>query len=174
MLVLPEETRNYIPKLQALKNIVANPGAFNIELEPVPNRPYFATVANARDIDVNVAAKLAGMPLEEFLALNPAHNQPLMSKSAPAGIVVPVERVESFVSELAAYDKSLTRQKPANARARKKLTLKPAPVSYRVKAGDTLAQIALDLSVSETQLKTWNPLAKTGVRAGQELFAHPN
>ena len=174
MLVLPEETRNYIPKLQALKNIVANPGAFNIELEPVPNRPYFATVANARDIDVNVAAKLAGMPLEEFLALNPAHNQPLMSKSAPAGIVVPVERVESFVSKLAAYDESLTRQKPANARARKKLTLKPAPVSYRVKAGDTLAQIALDLSVSETQLKTWNPLAKTGVRAGQELFAHPN
>src|ERR1039457_235640 len=97
MLVLPEETRNYIPKLQALKNIVANPGAFNIELEPVPNRPYFATVASARDIDVNVAAKLADVPLEEFLALNPAHNQPLISKSAPAGIVVPVETVEAFV-----------------------------------------------------------------------------
>ena len=173
MLVLPEETRNYIPKLQALKNIVANPGAFNIELEPVPNRPYFATVASARDIDVNVAAKLADVPLEEFLALNPAHNQPLISKSAPAWIVVPIERVESFVSKLAAYDKSLTRQKPANARARKKVSLK-APVSYRVKAGDTLARIALELSVSESQLKTWNPLAKTGVRAGQELFAHPN
>jgi len=60
-----------------------------------------------------------------------------------------------------------------SARARKKVSLK-APVSYRVKAGDTLARIALELSVSESQLKTWNPLAKTGVRAGQELFAHPN
>jgi membrane-bound lytic murein transglycosylase D len=126
MLTLPDETRNYIPKLQALKNIVSNPGAFKLELEPVPNRPYFATVASARDIDVNVAARLAGMPLEEFLALNPAHKQALISKSAPAGIVVPVDRVESFVSKLEAYDKSQTRHKPANARAPKKLALRLA------------------------------------------------
>jgi membrane-bound lytic murein transglycosylase D len=173
MLVLPEETRNYIPKLQALKNIVANPGAFRLELEPVPNRPYFATVASARDIDVNVAAKLADMPLDEFLALNPAHNQPLMSKGTPAQIVLPVDRVESFVSKLAAYNKSLTRQKPAVARAPKKVSL-TAPARYRVKAGATLSQIALELSVSETQRKTWNALARTGVPAGQELLARPN
>jgi membrane-bound lytic murein transglycosylase D len=125
-LTLPEETRNYIPKLQALKNIVSNPGAFKLDLEPVPNQPYFATVASARDIDVKVAAKLADMPLEEFLALNPAHKQPLISKSAPARIVVPVDRVESFVSKLEAYDKSLTRKKPANARAPKTLALRLA------------------------------------------------
>lgn len=111
-LVLPEETRNYIPKLQALKNIFANPGAFNIELEPVPNRPYFTTVASARDIDINVAAKLAEVSLEEFLALNPAHKQPRISKSAPARIVIPAARVESFTSKLADYDQSRTRQKP--------------------------------------------------------------
>jgi membrane-bound lytic murein transglycosylase D len=66
------------------------------------------------------------MTLEEFLALNPAHNQPLISRSAPARIVVPVDRVESFISNLEAYDKSLTRQKPANARAPKKLALRLA------------------------------------------------
>lgn len=114
-LVLPEETRNYIPKLQALKNIFANPAAFKIELEPVPNRPYFATVASARDIDVTIAARLAEVSLEEFLALNPAHKQPRISKSAPTGIVVPAERVASFTSNLAEYDQS-RQQRPARAR----------------------------------------------------------
>lgn len=117
-LVLPEETRNYLPKLQALKNIFANPGAFNIELEPVPNRPYFATVASVGDIDVDVAAKLAEVSLEEFLALNPAHKQARIPKGAPAGIVVPAARVESFASNLAHYDQSRTRRKPVAARTR--------------------------------------------------------
>ena len=173
-LVLPEETRNYLPKLQALKNIAADPLAFKLELEPVPNRPYFTAIASTRDLDVKIAAKFADMPLEEFLALNPAHNQPLISKSTPAQIVIPVDRVESFLSKLEAYDKSLSREKPDNARARKKLAVKATPARYRVKAGETLAQIALALSVSETELKSWNPFAKAGVRAGQELFTRPN
>jgi membrane-bound lytic murein transglycosylase D len=173
-LLLPEETRNYIPKLQALKNIAANPRAFKFELEPVPNRPYFATVASARDLDVNVAAKFAGMPLEEFLALNPAHNQPLISKGTPAQIVVPVDKVEAFVSKLEAYDKSLAREKPSSSRARKKLSLKATPASYRVNAADTLARVALALSVSQTQPRDRNSRSSTGVPTGQELFTRPN
>ena len=75
---MPAETRNYVPKLQALKNIIANPHAFGVDLEPVPNTPYFVTVEQTRDMDVHLAAKLADMPLTEFLALNPAHNRPLI------------------------------------------------------------------------------------------------
>ena len=102
-LPLPEETRNYLPKLQALKNIVSNPGAFNIQIEPVPNKPYFATVASERYIDVDIAARLAGMPLAEFLALNPGFNLNLISKSPGTQIVLPVEKLESFISNLDNY-----------------------------------------------------------------------
>ncbi len=168
-LTLPEETRNYIPKLQALKNIAANPGAFALELEPVPNRPYFATVASARDIDVNVAAKLADVPLEEFLALNPAHNLPTISRNTPAQIVLPVDKLESFVSKLESHKEAPVRG--TNMR-RKKSGDFNASITYLVKAGETLAAIAAKLSVSESQLKAWNPFAAAGLRVGQRLQVH--
>ena len=102
-LPLPEETRDYLPKLQALKNIVANPGVFNLQIEPVPNKPYFATVASERYLDVDVAARLAGVPLNEFLALNPAFNLNLMFNGPGTQIVLPVDKVDAFISNLDNY-----------------------------------------------------------------------
>ncbi len=43
-LPMPAETRHYIPKLQALKNIINNPEPLGIDIGPIPNQPYFATV----------------------------------------------------------------------------------------------------------------------------------
>lgn len=128
MLALPEETRNYVPKLQALKNIIANPAAFALELEPVPNRPYFATVASARDLEVKVAARLADLPLTEFLALNPAYNLPTGFNNTRAQIVVPVEKLESFASNLQSYEKS--RASGASAK-RRNHSMPKSPASSR-------------------------------------------
>jgi membrane-bound lytic murein transglycosylase D len=102
-LSMPEETRNYLPKLQALKNIVANPGAFRIDIEPVPNKPYFAAIASERYIDVDVAARLAEISLEEFLALNPAHNLNMISKGPRSLILLPVDKLDSFLINLDNY-----------------------------------------------------------------------
>ena len=111
-LSMPQETRNYIPKLQALKNIIADPGAFKIEIEPVPNKPYFATIASDRYIDVDIAARLADVALEEFLALNPGNNLNLISKSSRSQIVLPVEKMESFRINLENYREPPKREKP--------------------------------------------------------------
>src|SRR5687767_15590534 len=78
---MPKETRHYIPKLQALENIIANPSAYGIDLDAIPNQPYFAVVTETPDIDVHVAAKLAGMPVEEFIALNPGFSRPFIRSS---------------------------------------------------------------------------------------------
>ncbi|MFN3885046.1 MAG: transglycosylase SLT domain-containing protein, partial [Rhodocyclaceae bacterium] len=77
-LTMPAETRNYVPKLQALKNIIAQPELFGIYLPPIPNRPYFETVKKPERIDVALAAKLAGISVEEFVALNPAYHRPVI------------------------------------------------------------------------------------------------
>ena len=113
---LPEETRNYLPKLQALKNIVANPRAFNFTIDPVPNKPYFAAIASERYIDVDVAAKLAGVTLEEFLALNPSFNLNLVSKGPRARILLPVDKIEAFISNLDNYKEPPKRNKPGNGK----------------------------------------------------------
>jgi len=102
-LALPDETRNYLPKLQALKNIVANPGALRVELERAPNRPYFATVASDRYLDVDAVARLAEIPLEEFIALNPAFRLNLVSKNPRMRIVLPVDHIKSFLNNLENY-----------------------------------------------------------------------
>jgi membrane-bound lytic murein transglycosylase D len=102
-LPLPDETRNYLPKLQALKNIVADPGPLRAELERAPNTPYFATVASDRYLDVDVAARLAEIPLEEFIALNPGFKLNLVSKNPRTQIVLPVDKVDSFVNNLENY-----------------------------------------------------------------------
>ena len=114
-LALPEETRNYVPKLQALKNLIAYPDAFRLELEPIPNEPYFTTVANDRSIDFAVAARLSGVSLQELKGLNPGHNGPAVSKNAATGLVLPVEQAGIFLTNFQTY-KNATPPKPAKRR----------------------------------------------------------
>jgi membrane-bound lytic murein transglycosylase D len=103
-LKMPPETRNYIPKLQALKNIITNPDYFNVTLAPIPNEPYFATYDRVVDIDVQLAAKLAEMPVEEFIALNPGFSRPLIRASMTPRIVLPADKVDVFHDNLAKLD----------------------------------------------------------------------
>ena len=104
-LKMPKETREYLPKLQALKNIIADPQPFGIVLDPIPNRPYFTTVDGTGAIDLRLAAKLAEMPVDEFVALNPGFNRPLIPGSSDARIVLPADKVEAFHANLENYDK---------------------------------------------------------------------
>jgi membrane-bound lytic murein transglycosylase D len=107
-LPMPRETRGYVPKLQALKNLIANPQAYGVTLAPIPNEPYFATVTKTRDIDVLLAAKLAEMPVDEFVALNPGFSRPLIRTSVAARIVLPADKVDIFHENLEKYeDRSL-------------------------------------------------------------------
>lgn len=74
---LPNETRNYVPKLIAVRNILAEPERFGLKLDKFDNRPYFVAVSTGKHMDLDVAAKLAEMPMDEFKALNPAFNRPI-------------------------------------------------------------------------------------------------
>jgi len=107
-LKLPPETRMYVPKLIAVKNIVLSPPAYGIEIESIPDTPYFTTVQAPAKIDVKVAAKLAGMSEEDFVALNPAHNRPVaVASSGTNTLVLPVDKADLFQENLQNYDKPL-------------------------------------------------------------------
>src|SRR5687768_10502053 len=104
---LPPETQNYVPRLIAIKNIISNPAAFGIELESVPNEPYFETVPATRHIDIKLAAKLAGISVDEFKALNPAHNRPVINTDGSRTLLFPADKVEIFSENLKNHDKPL-------------------------------------------------------------------
>ena len=93
---MPDETRNYFPRLQALKNIIANPAAFGVSLPHVDNEPYFVPVVATRDIDMQTAARLADMPIQDFRALNPAFNRPVINGSETTALLLPRDRADAF------------------------------------------------------------------------------
>ena len=99
-LTMPMETRFYVPKLQAIKNIVAAPDKFTSTLPAIGNHPYFQTVDIKRDIDVALAAKLAEVPLEDFKALNPSANRPVILAAGTPQILLPWDNAEVFQSNL--------------------------------------------------------------------------
>ena len=142
-LTMPAETRNYLPKLQALKNIIANPEPFGIDIGPIPNQPYFATVTKLRDIDVQLAARLAEMPVEEFIALNPGFSRPVIRASVTPRIVLPADKVDVFHDNLERLgEKSLVSWK-----------------TYHPKPDETFDSIAKKHAMSVAQLKEVNGIA---------------
>jgi membrane-bound lytic murein transglycosylase D len=106
-LKLPAETRSYVPKLQAVKNIIANPQMYGLSLPDIPNHPYFVTVTTAHDIDVDIAAKLSGMTLDEFKALNPSFRLPLILGATQSQILLPFDNAQQFENNLKVYSGQL-------------------------------------------------------------------
>lgn len=138
---MPGETKNYVPKLQALKNIFSSPKLLaDIGLQALPNRPYFSTISNPANIDVKIAAKLAEMPVDEFVALNPAHNRPVIKSDTP--LVIPTDKVDTFMSNLENYE---YRDKPLSSWQ-----------SYTLRAGDKLEKIAPRFGMTLANLKAVN------------------
>lgn len=140
-LTMPEETRNYVPKLQALKNVFSNPNILaSLNIRGVPNRPYFATVTSNGNIDVKLAAQLAEMPVREFVALNPAHNRPVIKSETP--MVIPAHKVDTFISNLEAHEES---EKPLSSWQ-----------AYTLRAGDKLEEVAPRFGMTVANLKAVN------------------
>ncbi len=97
---MPDETRNYLPKLQAVKNIVLRPQAFGLTLPALMNHPYFVSVGLERDIDLELAARLAGLPVDEFKQLNPQMNKPVILAAGTPQVLLPYDAANQFVRAL--------------------------------------------------------------------------
>jgi membrane-bound lytic murein transglycosylase D len=155
---MPRETRQYVPKLQAIKNIIANPQAYGINLDPIPNEAYFAVVTETPDMDVQLAAALAEMPVEEFIALNPGFSRPLIRSSVATRIVLPADKVDVFHDNLAKHDeKSLVSWQV-----------------YHPKRGDSLVAIAKKYHVSVADLKRVNGIHARSSKMPQVLVVPMN
>jgi membrane-bound lytic murein transglycosylase D len=156
-LKMPGETRYYVPKLQALKNIIAQPELFHIKLDPVPNRPYFGTVARSSNMDVSIAAKLAEIPVDEFIALNPAYNRPVMPAADGSPLVLPADKVDTFVANLERYqgeDKSLSDWQ-----------------TYTLKKGERIDAVASRFGLSGARLRQINGISsRTRIVPGHALL----
>ncbi|HEU4709857.1 MAG TPA: LysM peptidoglycan-binding domain-containing protein, partial [Methylophilaceae bacterium] len=158
-LPLPPETRNYVPKLQAIKNIMTYPEQYGLSIEPIPNRPYFTEVTAPAQIDAHLAAELAEIPFEEFSALNPEYNRPLLTSTGNKHqILLPISAAETFTSNLANYDKPLVSWQ-----------------TYHAKRGERVENIARKFGISMAQLRDINDLpVRKRLRQPRQLLVPAN
>jgi membrane-bound lytic murein transglycosylase D len=101
-LSLPSETRHYVPKLLAIKDLILNPQQYGVAIDTLPNQPYFDQVTVRASMDIHSAARLAGMSSDEFIALNAAFPRKLIRSDTPVNLLVPVDKADKFQRNLEA------------------------------------------------------------------------
>lgn len=151
-LPVAQETRDYVPSLLALAVIISRPDRYPVYLPPVRNAPYLAQVDVGKQINLKLAAKLAGMNHQKLLQLNPGFKT--ASTSGGSKLVLPIENVEQFTENL----------------ARSPLTQPINWSHYRVKSGDTLGSISKRFSTTIADIRKMNHLSKPSVRPGTNLL----
>jgi membrane-bound lytic murein transglycosylase D len=97
---LPAETRAYVPKLLAMKRLMAEPERYGLEFAPIPNEPYFAVIDTGSQIDLKIAAQLAGTSYDELVALNPGYNRWATDPEGPHRMLVPIDNADAFEAAL--------------------------------------------------------------------------
>jgi membrane-bound lytic murein transglycosylase D len=151
---LPRETRDYVPKLIALAQLIKNPEVHGITLQPLDNKAYFASVATGGQIDLSQLAEVADTPLDEIYKLNPGFNRWATHPNGPHKVLIPVDKEEIYLQNIAKL--------PKNARMKWQ--------RYEVERGDSLITIAKKFHTTPDALKDANGLRKSMIRVGDPLL----
>ncbi|MGH8227304.1 MAG: LysM peptidoglycan-binding domain-containing protein [Steroidobacteraceae bacterium] len=155
---LPAETRAYVPKLLAMKALVESPESYGLTFSPIPNKPYFTRVKTLGQIDLRVAAEIAGVSSKVIYELNPAFHRWATDPSGPYFLLVPTDTASTFRANI--------------------VQLTPAermPVDhYVVKRGDTLARIARHFGTQPEAIRELNDLPSAALAAGTSLRVPSN
>lgn len=150
-LPLSQQTRDYVPSLLALATIISRPNDFPLYFPPVRNAPYLAQVDVGKQINLKVAAALAGISYPRLMQLNSGFNRTMMSKG-PYKIILPIENVQQFTENLS------------------RSTTNHDMIHYKVKLGDTFAKISKKFNVSVENLRKSNVSTANPLRPGTNLL----
>jgi len=153
-LELPRETEAYVPKLLAMRRIINDPKTHGLEFGSLQNQPYFVKVDVKGQIDLGVAAQLADMSQEDFLAINPGFKRRVTDPSSAHHLLIPVQNEQTFMERLATLPS--TKRTPS--------------VFYRVRKGDTLSKVAIRYGMSVNELMSLNHLKTRSVKPGSDLL----
>ena len=155
---MPNETRNYVPKLLAVRNIVNNPEYFGMSFADLDNKPFFKAVDIDQPIDLSAAVRLANISQAEFDALNPAFKSPVYIPKTGRKLLLPATAIATFERNYKKADRA---------------SLLSWDV-YTPYADTTLSSIAAETGMSTAELKRLNGLSKESVAAGRSLLIAKN
>ena len=151
---LSKETSAYVPRLLALVEIVRNPEQFNLTLPRVPDEPQFVVAEVGSQIDLALAAELAGVDVDTVYTYNPGYNRWSTDPKGPHTLVLPVDVADGFAAALAEI--------PAGELVRWK--------RHKINNGEAISQIALRYNTTVAAIRSANNLRGNTIRAGHYLM----
>lgn len=153
-LKLPRETKNYVPKLMAMVNIITDPAKYGLKISPIPDEPYFTQIDIGSQVDLGVVAKLVDMPVADLYQINPEYVRWITDPNGSHQLLVPADKKDALLAGLSAL--------PDDERVKW--------LHHEVRRGDTISQIARRYGVTIEAIKTSNRLHSTLMRVGQDLL----
>jgi peptidoglycan lytic transglycosylase D len=151
---LPRETRNYVPSLLAIAEVLKHSDKHNINFNTIANKPYFENIDIGSQIDLATVSKLSGLSIDEVYTLNPGFNRWATDPKGPHRLLIPVDKAEDFKNKLAALPKS------------ERIKWQ----QHKIRKGETLGQIASRYQTSVSALKQINRLKRSMIREGRSLL----
>ncbi len=150
---MPNETRNYAPKLIAVRNILSQPEKYGVKLDKFPNKPYFIAVSTGRHMDIDVAAKMAGISVAEFKELNPAFNLPVYAHKPGRQMLIPLSKADKFDYNLSHWNKPLLSWQV-----------------YTPSADENVASVAERYGMTTAELQNVNKVGSRNLAAGRPVL----
>lgn len=150
---LPGETRAYVPKLLAMKRLVSDPETYGLAFSPIPNQPYFMQVPTQGQINLKLAAQIAGISPEEVYELNPAFHRFATDPSGPGYLLLPVEAADEFAENIVQLSEE---QRLGVTR-------------YTVRRGDTVASVAKRFNTTANVIREMNELPRGPLTVGEDV-----
>jgi membrane-bound lytic murein transglycosylase D len=150
---LPGETRAYVPKLLAMKQLVMDPEAYGLAISPIPNQPYFARVPTQSQLNLKIAAEIAGISPEDLYELNPAFHRWATDPTGPHYLLVPVDAADVFAENV----QQLTPDQRLGV------------THYSVEKGDSIASVAERFNTSVNVIRELNDMPTRGLAVGDDL-----
>ncbi|UCX04730.1 lytic transglycosylase [Shewanella glacialimarina] len=154
MLKLPKETAHYVPQLLALADIVKNSSELGIHLAAIENKPRIEMVNIESQLDLNLAAEMANISVEELKLLNPGLTRWATAPEGPHYLTIPADNAKGFKRSLASLD--------PNSRINW--------VRYKIKPGDSISEIADQFETSPTMIRSSNGIKDNNITAGRFLI----
>ena len=167
---LPRETRQYVPRLLAYKEIFKNPRAYRVHLRGIPNSPALARIYVNKAVDLRKAAAHAGVPSDKLLAMNSGFLHGITTPRFSNQITLPrrhAGRLNKIIQQLPpAADVHNKRSSYAKYRSKSK---KRRYVYHKVRSGDNLYRIARKHGTTVKKLKRLNKMRSSRIWPGKKL-----
>jgi membrane-bound lytic murein transglycosylase D len=166
---LPRETKQYVPRLLAYKEIFRNPRKYGVHLRGIPNSPALARIQVNKPVNLRKAAAYAGLPPSRLLSLNSGFLHGITTPRYSKQILLPRRHAGRLNKIIRSLPPAADVHRKTARKYSKKRRSRSRYVYHKVRLGDNLYRIARKHGTTVKKIKRLNKLRNNKIWPGKRL-----